>query len=107
MCGYNKINGQYACGSHKVLVDDLKGKMGFEGWVMSDWWAIHDPAASANGVDQEMPGTGDFAPDRMSAEGADPAEMSRRILLGMFMAGAFADPVCSVGQDCWHCASVP
>ena len=46
-------------------------------------------------------GTGDFDLGRLHAEGANPVEMARRILRGMFMANAFAQPVCSVGQDCW------
>ena len=32
--------------------------MQFEGWVMSDWWAVHYTEAATGGVDQEMPGTG-------------------------------------------------
>ena len=40
-----------------MLTADLKGRMGFAGWVMSDWWAITDSAAVYH-VDQEMPGSG-------------------------------------------------
>ena len=40
-----------------MLQTDLKGEMGFEGWVMSDWWAVHGGGAAAAGVDQELPGT--------------------------------------------------
>ena len=64
MCSYNRVRTaaqpegayEHACGNAQLLQRDLKGAMGFEGWVMSDWWAIHDSAASAHGVDQEMPG---------------------------------------------------
>ena len=34
---------------HQVLQTDLKAEMGFEGWVMSDWWAVHDGGAAAAG----------------------------------------------------------
>lgn len=33
MCSYNKINGTYACENKKTL-DDLKLRMGFNGWVI-------------------------------------------------------------------------
>ena len=57
MCGYNRINGTYACGNAHVLRRHLKLQMGFEGWVMSDWWATHSTHAAASGVDQNMPGS--------------------------------------------------
>jgi beta-glucosidase len=56
MCAYNKVNGTYACHNGKVLQEDLKGKMGFEGFVMSDWEALHDSWALMGGTDMEMPG---------------------------------------------------
>ena len=52
---YNRVNGEHACGSRQLLAD-LRDGMGFAGWVVSDWWAIHSSSAAANGVDQEMPG---------------------------------------------------
>ena len=55
MCSYNRINGVAACENEEVL-KDLKTGMGFEGWVMSDWFATHSTVAAANhGLDQEMP----------------------------------------------------
>jgi len=56
MCSYNLVNGVHACGNSDLLNRDLKEDMGFKGWVMSDWWALHDFKAT-EGVDQEMPGT--------------------------------------------------
>jgi hypothetical protein len=50
MCGYNKINGSLACGgSRGPLVDDLRGRMGFDGWVMTDWWGLKSTEAALNG----------------------------------------------------------
>lgn len=54
MCSYNKVNGKHACGSDEILKIDLKERMGFKGWVMSDWLATHNIALS-EGLDQEMP----------------------------------------------------
>jgi beta-glucosidase len=54
MCGYNKINGDYACENSFLLNDVLKRDWGFTGWVMSDWGAVHSTAKAANaGLDQE------------------------------------------------------
>jgi beta-glucosidase len=41
MCSYNKINGIYACGNKKSQNDDLRDKMGFKYFIMSDWGATH------------------------------------------------------------------
>ena len=74
----------------QVLDDDLRGKMGFEGWVMSDWWAVHSTDAANKGVDQELPGSkgypgsGDFAPGKLVQAKANVRRMARRVLLGMF-----------------------
>ena len=54
MCGYNKVNGTHACGDAHILIDHLREQMGFEGFVMSDWWAVHDEKAAAAGVDQNL-----------------------------------------------------
>jgi beta-glucosidase len=56
MCSYNRINGPYACDSKELLVDVLRGELGFKGFVTSDWGAIHDYDYLAHGLDMEMPG---------------------------------------------------
>lgn len=42
MGAYNRVNGEPACGSHKLLKDILRDEWGFEGHVVSDCWAIND-----------------------------------------------------------------
>jgi beta-glucosidase len=57
MCAYNKLNGEYCSEHHELLVDILKEEWGFEGFVVSDWGAVHDRVkALKGGVDLEMPG---------------------------------------------------
>lgn len=57
MCAYNKLNGTYCSENTRLLVDILKDEWGFEGFVVSDWGAVHDRVASMEGgVDLEMPG---------------------------------------------------
>jgi beta-glucosidase len=57
MCAYNRINGTYGSENHRLLVDILKGEWGFEGFVVSDWGAVHERVTSLKaGLDLEMPG---------------------------------------------------
>ena len=41
MASYNRINGTYACEHAWLLSTVLKGEWGFDGLVMSDWFATH------------------------------------------------------------------
>ena len=57
MCAYNRINGVYASEHRELLTDVLRSEWGFDGFVVSDWAAVHDrPSAVAAGTDLEMPG---------------------------------------------------
>ena len=42
MCSYNAINGQPGCANEFTLVDQLRGKWGFKGYVVSDCGAVTD-----------------------------------------------------------------
>jgi len=42
MCAYNSINGQPACANEFLLQDQLRGKWGFRGYVVSDCGAVRD-----------------------------------------------------------------
>lgn len=42
MCAYNSVNGEPACASQFLLQDQLRGKWGFKGYVVSDCGAIVD-----------------------------------------------------------------
>jgi beta-glucosidase len=46
MCAYNAINGQPACASEFLLQDLLRGKWGFQGYVVSDCDAVKDVSAN-------------------------------------------------------------
>ncbi|KAK4988866.1 hypothetical protein LTR50_003600 [Elasticomyces elasticus] len=57
MCSYNRINGSYGCQNSKALNGLLKDELGFQGYVMSDWEAVHSGVASIEaGLDMNMPG---------------------------------------------------
>ncbi|KAI1187052.1 glycoside hydrolase family 3 protein [Nemania serpens] len=61
MCSYQQVNNSYACQNSKILNGILKGELGFQGFVMSDWQAQHAGVASAvAGLDMTMPGDTEF-----------------------------------------------
>jgi beta-glucosidase len=61
MCSYNKGNNSYACQNSHLLNYILKGELGFQGFVMSDWSAQHAGVASTlAGLDMTMPGDTGF-----------------------------------------------
>ena len=47
MASYNRVNGTWACES-EALETVLKGRWGFQGFVMTDWWASFSTVAGAN-----------------------------------------------------------
>lgn len=56
MCGFNKINGDFACESHSLIADTLKGQWNFQGFVLSDFNSINDGLKAAlAGTDLDMP----------------------------------------------------
>lgn len=57
MCAYQRLNGSYACENTKAQNGILKGELGFQGYIMSDWGATHSGVASIEGgLDMNMPG---------------------------------------------------
>lgn len=55
MCAYSGINGSSACQNSKTLNGVLKGELGFQGFVVSDWGAQQSGLASAeSGLDMAM-----------------------------------------------------
>lgn len=58
MCSYNKVNGTHASQHRRLLTEILRGEWGFDGLVMSDWFAVADRVKGvAAGLDLEMPGS--------------------------------------------------
>ncbi|HMD77284.1 MAG TPA: glycoside hydrolase family 3 C-terminal domain-containing protein [Terracidiphilus sp.] len=104
MCAYNLVNGTYNCQNDHLLNDVLKGDIGFDGFVLSDWYGTQSSVASAlGGLDQEQPGgyffNGIWAPESLAqalANGDMPVSrldnMVHRILRGMYAAGVFDHP---------------
>ena len=67
MCAYPKINGTFNCENGLLLNDILKKEWGFDGFVTSDFGAVHSTVPSAlAGLDLEMP-TGKYFGDDLKA----------------------------------------
>lgn len=65
MCSYNLVNNSYACQNSYALNHLLKGELGFQGFVMSDWGAQHAGVEAAlAGMDMAMPGDTAFDSDQ-------------------------------------------
>jgi beta-glucosidase len=57
MCAYQRINGSHGCQNSATQNGLLKTELGFQGYVMSDWGAVHSGVASIeSGLDMNMPG---------------------------------------------------
>jgi beta-glucosidase len=97
MCSYNRIRRVWSCENPETLQRDLKERLGFEGWVMSDWGATHSTSINA-GLDQEMPGAGWMGARLTAAVHAGNVSLAkvddsaRRILTPMFAVGLFDAP---------------
>jgi beta-glucosidase len=61
MTSYNRLNGSHLANDGGMLTGVLRGEWGFDGFVVSDWYAIGDTAAAAAaGLDLQMPGPSRF-----------------------------------------------
>ncbi|MES1200052.1 MAG: glycoside hydrolase family 3 C-terminal domain-containing protein [Pseudomonadota bacterium] len=104
MCSYNLINTHWACENDYLLNTVLKHDWGFQGYVMSDWGAVHSTVPAANaGLDQMTgfsccdqqqyfgaPLRAAIAAGQVSQARLD--DMARRILWPLFAKGVVDDP---------------
>ncbi|WP_437083688.1 beta-glucosidase family protein [Streptomyces sp. enrichment culture] len=100
MCSYNQINGVYAC-ENDLLDDSLKDELGLDGYVMSDYGAVHSTAASLRaGLDQELNRPIHFTPEKLDAALAageitqkDIEQAALRVVRSYIRGGLFDHPV--------------
>ncbi len=100
MCSYNRLDGTFTSEHERLLSDILRGEWGFDGLVMSDWFATHSTAPSVNaGLDLEMPGPTRFRGEKLleavengSADRAAVARSAERLLKLLERVGAFENP---------------
>lgn len=100
MCSFNQINGVYACESDR-LKDVLKDELGLEGYVVSDFGAVHSTArALMSGLDQELNRPRFFTPALLDAalEAGEITqqridEAAARVVTAYLEAGLFDHPM--------------
>jgi len=81
MCAYNVTNGAYSCGNRALLIEVLRDELKFEGFVTSDWGAVHGTPFLEAGTDLEMPGSGTVMDSYFEAQVPRPGTV-RKPLLG-------------------------
>ena len=64
MCAYNKLHSIW-CSENKFLLTEILREMwGYDGFVVSDWGAVHNPClAFASGLDLQMPKNAEIIDD--------------------------------------------
>lgn len=56
MCAYNKLHSIWCSENKFLLTEVLRDMWGYDGFVVSDWGAVHNPClAFASGLDLQMP----------------------------------------------------
>ena len=96
MCSYNRIDGTWASENPWLLTTVLRDEWGYDGLVVSDWFAVHSTADSVNaGCDVEMPGPSEHRGEKLLAAvragEVDESALDRsvgRLLLAMERTGA-------------------
>jgi beta-glucosidase len=100
MCSYNRINNSYGCQNSKVMNGLLKGELGFQGFVVSDWTGQRSGVASANaGMDLAMPDSKYWENNTLvmaAQNGSMPQsrldDMATRIIASWYKYAEFRDP---------------
>ncbi|MHA1792025.1 MAG: beta-glucosidase family protein [Promethearchaeota archaeon] len=107
MACYNKIGGLHGCENEMLLKETLMEKWGFEGFVVSDWFATNKTRGTASclnaGLSLEMPGGpfgAKFFKKKKILSAIKSGEVTeetlnsnlRRLLRVMFLVGMFDEP---------------
>ncbi|KAH8195297.1 hypothetical protein TruAng_010546 [Truncatella angustata] len=107
MCSYNRVNNSYGCANSKTQNGLLKTELGFQGFVVSDWGALHAGVASANaGMDMVQPNAADLWGDKLlesvnngSVSEARLDDMATRIVAAWYQMGQDQDfPAPGIGM---------
>ncbi len=68
MSAYNRLDGVYCSENEWLLRDVLREEWGFDGFVVSDWFAVRSTVATSRArMSLEMPGKGHWYGDKLSA----------------------------------------
>ncbi|KAK7217991.1 hypothetical protein V2G26_005994 [Clonostachys chloroleuca] len=93
MCSYQRINSTYGCDNSKTLNGILKTELGFQGFVLLDWNAVHHLTSANAGLDMVMPLGGSFGNNLTDAVHNGTVtedrvtDMATRIVAAWYLAG--------------------
>ncbi|CCH45163.1 beta-glucosidase [Wickerhamomyces ciferrii] len=95
MCSYNRLNGTHSCENSHLLNYLLKEELGFQGFVVTDWTALHSGVEAAiAGLDMDMPGEPKYWGPNLTAAALNSSvpidrldDMATRILAAKFAIG--------------------
>lgn len=80
MCSYNRINGEHASQSRRLLTEILREEWGFDGFLVTDWSACDERVKGLlAGQDLEMPDSGGVN-DRLIAEAVRNGTLEEEVL---------------------------
>ena len=120
MTAYNRLNGRWLTQQPAFLLDILRDEWGFEGLVMTDWFAVTDTKVSLGaGLDLEMPGParglGPTVVEAVKNGDVDEADLNAavgRLLGGLDRIGALdgpapaPEPKAPTASETWPCSVV-
>lgn len=101
MCAYPHLNGEWACDSKALLVDTLRKRWGFDGWIETDRLAMHSTVRSMeNGIGYELAAEPDYYSRENILQAMEQGEITEddidRVLrpryAKMYEFGQFEDP---------------
>ncbi|MEN8249047.1 MAG: glycoside hydrolase family 3 C-terminal domain-containing protein [Bacteroidota bacterium] len=101
MAAYNKMRGEHCTENEHLLTTILRDEWGFEGFVMSDWDAVHSTAkAVKSGLDFEMPGKPKYLNSEKLIKAVEDGDLTEEeidervinVLAVFFKSGVLDDP---------------
>jgi beta-glucosidase len=98
MCAYSFVNGNASCNNSDLETTVLRDEWNFQGFVMSDYAALHGTDGAADGTDQEQPFSQFFGTALQTeiSNGTIPVSvlntMVARVLTVMFQYSLFSQP---------------
>ena len=109
MESYNAVNDTFMTRNKRLLQEILKDKIGFKGFIMSDWWSINNDHYEhfANGCDMNMPGGPGWTPTPTGLEGSDWYKIPQWIQAGYFTEDRVNDAATRIVASMYRLGKIP